>query len=90
MNNLIGKAKNLIATLDCEPRNEDGEKNIQAAIGELNQAIEMKECDCLVYLAGFDYEGHYPVHKSEAGTIRGDEQIMFTFCPYCGEMIKDE
>jgi len=43
INLLIEKAKNLVVTLDCEPRNVDGEKNVQAAIGELNQAIRAAE-----------------------------------------------
>ena len=43
MDDLLRTAKNLVVTLDCEPRNEDGENNIQAAVGELSQAIHALE-----------------------------------------------
>ncbi len=49
---------------------------------------EDKKCDCLVYLAEYNYAGYELVHKSEQRSWKhGDDQYYFDFCPLCGEKI---
>ncbi len=49
---------------------------------------EDKKCDCMIYLAHVDYEGDYPVYRSEMTSWKqGDDQIYFNFCPLCGKKI---
>ena len=50
--------------------------------------MEKKKCDCMIYLADYDYEGHHPVYQSEMKSWEhGDDRIYFNFCPICGEKI---
>lgn len=49
---------------------------------------EDKKCDCLVYLANYDYAGYELVHKSDQMSWKhGDDQYYFNFCPLCGKKI---
>ncbi len=51
-----------------------------------------EKCDCMVYLAGIDYEGYQPVYLTDRADLLsfwkvGDDQIYFKFCPLCGKKI---